>query len=87
MVGGLLLVIVLSSAPTQKTHLPETTHLIDSIQGPALYRVLRRVPRQGREGRRPHGEVTQGGSAGFGAHCYAQRRQVSDGADLADNLG
>jgi mono/diheme cytochrome c family protein len=37
MVGGLLLVIVLSSAPTQKTHLPETTHLIDSIQGPALY--------------------------------------------------
>jgi mono/diheme cytochrome c family protein len=37
MVGGLLLVILLSSAQTQKTQLPETTHLIDSIQGPALY--------------------------------------------------
>jgi mono/diheme cytochrome c family protein len=37
MVGGLLLVILLSSAQTQKTQPPETTHLIDSIQGPALY--------------------------------------------------
>jgi mono/diheme cytochrome c family protein len=36
-VGGLLLVIVLSSAQTQKTQPAETTHLIDSIQGPALY--------------------------------------------------
>lgn len=36
MVGGLL-VILASSAPTQKTQSPETTHLIDSIQGPALY--------------------------------------------------
>jgi mono/diheme cytochrome c family protein len=37
MVGGLLLVILLSSAQTQKTQPPETTHLIDSIQGPPLY--------------------------------------------------
>jgi mono/diheme cytochrome c family protein len=37
MIGGLLLVILLSSAQTQKTQPPETTHLIDSIQGPALY--------------------------------------------------
>jgi mono/diheme cytochrome c family protein len=37
MVGGLLLVILLSSAPAEKTQPPETTHLIDSIQGPALY--------------------------------------------------
>ena len=37
MVGGLLLVILLGSAQTQKTQPPETTHLIDSIQGPALY--------------------------------------------------
>ena len=37
MVGGLFLVILLSSAQTQKAQSPETTHLIDSIQGPALY--------------------------------------------------
>ena len=37
MVVGLLFVILLSSAPAQKTQPPETTHLIDSIQGPALY--------------------------------------------------
>jgi mono/diheme cytochrome c family protein len=37
MAGGLFLVILLSSAQTQKTQPPETTHLIDSIQGPDLY--------------------------------------------------
>ena len=37
MAGGLFLVILLSSAQTQKAQSPETTHLIDSIQGPALY--------------------------------------------------
>ena len=37
MVGGSLLVILLSSAQTQKTQPPEATHLINSIQGPALY--------------------------------------------------
>ena len=37
MVGGSILVILLSSAQTQKTQPPETTHLINSIQGPALY--------------------------------------------------
>jgi len=37
MVGGSLLVVLLSSAQTQKTQPPETTHLINSIQGPALY--------------------------------------------------
>lgn len=37
MAGGLFLVILLSSAQTQKAKSPETTHLIDSIQGPALY--------------------------------------------------
>jgi mono/diheme cytochrome c family protein len=37
-VGGLLLLILLTSAQTQKSQPPETTHLIDSIQGPALYR-------------------------------------------------
>jgi mono/diheme cytochrome c family protein len=37
MVVGLLFVILLSSAPTQKTQPAETGHLIDSIQGPALY--------------------------------------------------
>jgi len=37
MVGVLLLVIRLSSAQAQKTQPPETTHLIDSMQGPALY--------------------------------------------------
>lgn len=36
-IGGLLLVILVSSAQTQRTQPPETTHLIDSIQGPALY--------------------------------------------------
>ena len=33
----MFLVILLSSAQTQKAQSPETTHLIDSIQGPALY--------------------------------------------------
>ena len=37
MVGGLLLIILMSSAQTPKTQPPETTHLIDSIQGPDLY--------------------------------------------------
>ena len=37
MVGGLFLVLPLSSAQTQKAPSPETTHLIDSIQGPALF--------------------------------------------------
>jgi mono/diheme cytochrome c family protein len=36
-VGGLLLVILLTSAQAQNSQPPETTHLIDSIQGPALY--------------------------------------------------
>jgi mono/diheme cytochrome c family protein len=36
-VGGLLLVILVSSAQTEKTQAPETAHLIASIQGPALY--------------------------------------------------
>lgn len=36
-VGGSLFVILLSSAQGQKTQLPETAHLIDSLQGPALY--------------------------------------------------
>ena len=37
MAGGLLLLIQVSSAQTQKTQPPETTQLINSIQGPALY--------------------------------------------------
>ena len=37
MFGGLLLIILMSSAQTQKTQPPETTHLIDSIQGPELH--------------------------------------------------
>ena len=37
MVGGLFAILV-SSAQTQKTQPPETTHLIDSVQGPVLYR-------------------------------------------------
>lgn len=37
MVGGLF-VIMASSAQTAKTQPPETTHLIDSVQGPVLYR-------------------------------------------------
>ena len=36
-VGGLFLVIMLGSAQTKNTQPPETAHLIDSIQGPALY--------------------------------------------------
>ncbi|MGD1068835.1 MAG: cytochrome c [Bryobacteraceae bacterium] len=35
--GGLFLIILAISAQTPKTESPETTHLIDSIQGPALY--------------------------------------------------
>jgi mono/diheme cytochrome c family protein len=34
---GLSLFVLLRPAQTQKTETPETTHLIDSIQGPALY--------------------------------------------------
>lgn len=37
MVGGLLLVILLSSTQAQNTQSHESTRLIDSIQGPALY--------------------------------------------------
>jgi len=37
MVGGLFAILA-SSAQTQKTQPPETTHLIDSVQGPVLYR-------------------------------------------------
>lgn len=37
MVGGLFVILV-SSAQTEKTQPPETTHLIDSVQGPVLYR-------------------------------------------------
>ena len=37
MAGGMLLSILLSSAQTPKAQPSETTHLIDSIQGPALY--------------------------------------------------
>jgi mono/diheme cytochrome c family protein len=37
MVGVLLLVILLTSGQTEKTPPPETTRLIDSVQGPALY--------------------------------------------------
>ena len=36
-VGGSLFLILLSSAQVKKTQLPETTHLIDSLQGQALY--------------------------------------------------
>ena len=35
--GGIFLLAQLSSAQTPKAQSPETTHLIDSIQGPALY--------------------------------------------------
>jgi len=37
MVGGLFAILA-NSAQTQKTQPPETTHLIDSVQGPVLYR-------------------------------------------------
>jgi mono/diheme cytochrome c family protein len=37
MAGGLFLVILLSSAETPKVQPAEAIHLIDSIQGPALY--------------------------------------------------
>src|SRR5579859_510471 len=35
---GELFAILASSAQTQKTQPPETTHLIDSVRGPVLYR-------------------------------------------------
>jgi len=37
MVSGLFAILA-NSAQTQKTQPPETTHLIDSVQGPVLYR-------------------------------------------------
>jgi len=37
LVVGSLFVILLSSAQAQTTQVPETTHLIDSLQGRALY--------------------------------------------------
>ena len=37
-VGGSILIVLLSSAQTPKPPPAEATHLIDSIQGPALYK-------------------------------------------------
>lgn len=86
--GGLLLVILLSSAPAGKTQSPETTHLIDSIQGPALYTAHYAVC-YGKDGKGggPLAKSLKVAPPDLRRIAMRNGGKVSDGANSADHLG